>query len=1532
MSMLWKAAKKSKKNTNGKSGKFRKARTSRSRSNLRRMLRCEDLESRQLLNADMGWVKPFGDSGFDAVYEVAVDADDNVYSVARFVGSVDLDPDETYSDNRDLVSVPLTAYAFAITKFDPEGKLLWSHVAEGQDGSLPGTQSSTPRDIQVQDGSVYIHGSLNDQWDFDPYDPATDSQRDQFGSGAGSYLLKLDAATGEFRWVNGFGLSASANSDDDSLAVAPDGSAYVSLILREGARIGSEILPAQSSTNTRGIVSIASSGEVLGYEQLLGSNYLQTPALEFVAPTSDPSSWRLYMSAGFQGELSVNGSILATTPNNDRDVYWASMTTDFQIEQVNQYSLPLNQYTSYLAASDTGIYIAGELNIDASDNTGSSIIGDDFLFRLDSGGNLVASQSFGDELSSMSIYSVDALVDGVLIGGVFRDSVDFAGEVLTSLDGTSDGFIAELTPNLDATTARQYGGTGNDLVRDIVLREDGLIAIAGSFEESATIPVAGGITSAGNDDGYMAVLNLDENDSGNSAPISLSDQYTFPNRESEVSAEDGLLANDLDPDGDSVSIELLSQPANGTLQLSQDGSFTYTPNPGFLGRDQFTYRISDGELASEPATVAVDVFEEIVLFEDSFEEGMWNGKWVGDDYGVWFRSSQRATDGNFSAEADGFAYYDSLTVAGSFDLSNFEEATLSFDWLIESGFDSGEWLRVEFFDGEDWSAAPLGYIRGNDDPENTWIAREFELSSRYLVDGFRFRFTADVSNSREDGNVDNVRLIGLQKNDSNLPPEAADDAATTSEDQSLTIDVLANDSDPEGNALTIASVTQPNAGTAAIVGGQIQYTPDANFNGSDSFTYTITDIGGKSATATVDVTITPVNDAPISDGDSVTTAEDTPVTINVLANDSDIDGDELTVVTANQGANGSVVINADQTVTYTPNTGFFGSDSFSYTITDGNGETSTSEVLVTVDEQNDPPAANDDAVTTNEDADVLVNVLGNDSDSDGDALAIQSITQPSHGSTTIVGQQVRYSPNANFNGSDSFTYTIVDTAGNQATARVNVTVTSVNDAPVASSESYVLDQDTTLNIDAPGVLGNDSDVDGDALTAALVAGPASGSLTLNADGSFSYTPDAGYVGNDSFSYQAVDSAGAVSAPATVSLQVDAVATGPKLSHGDIVNVGSDWQTVMLAKSYDSAVIVATPRYNDDSGPGVVRISNVTATSFDVRVDNVGTSAFDGGIHFIAMEEGVYDVPGEYKLEAVKVDASTTSRRSGWQINTHSYAQSYNNPVVVGQVMSANDEDWSTFWSSSSSRTSPANSGSLNIGKHVAEDTDTTRATETLGYFVIESTSGGTIDGLNFSAGVGSDTIRGVGNGTYQYNSVLPSGATTAVLSSAGMDGNDGGWAVLRGDTPLAFNNINLSIDEDQYRDSERNHTTEQVAYFVIGGMAGEGEASERATPKITIHDPLDVNGDGFTSPIDALQVINALNAKSRMPQTLEEGDNALDTNGDGHVSPIDALLVINKLNRGNPEPGENDPADSIIDGFFADLDDEEDDLIMLGLI
>src|SRR6185503_5121255 len=217
--------------------------------------------------------------------------------------------------------------------------------------------------------------------------------------------------------------------------------------------------------------------------------------------------------------------------------------------------------------------------------------------------------------------------------------------------------------------------------------------------------------------------------------------------------------------------------------------------------------------------------------------------------------------------------------------------------------------------------------------------------------------------------------------------------------------------------------------------GTVTYAPAANFNGSDSFSYTVNDGQGGSATATVSVTITSVNDAPVAKDDAAATAEDTAATIAVLANDSDADGGTLSVASVTMPAHGTATVNGDGTVTYAPAANYNGADSFTYTISDGQGGSATATVSVTVTSVNDGPVAKDDAATTAEDTTATIAVLANDSDADGGTLSVASVTTPGHGTATINGDgTVTYAPAADYNGADSFTYTITDGQGGSATA------------------------------------------------------------------------------------------------------------------------------------------------------------------------------------------------------------------------------------------------------------------------------------------------------------------------------------------------------------------------------------------------------------------------------------------------------------------------------------------------------------------
>ena len=339
----------------------------------------------------------------------------------------------------------------------------------------------------------------------------------------------------------------------------------------------------------------------------------------------------------------------------------------------------------------------------------------------------------------------------------------------------------------------------------------------------------------------------------------------------------------------------------------------------------------------------------------------------------------------------------------------------------------------------------------------------------------------------------------------NALPVAVNDSPTVNEDTLLSGNVAANDfpSTDGGNVWTLIAPA-----TNGVVNfnpdGSYSYQPNSNYHGADTFRYRLCDVDGDCSTATVSITVVSVNDAPVAVNDAATINEDTTATVAVLANDSDADGDMLTIVGVTT-TNGTASVQGTNVV-FTPATNFHGTVTLTYSITDGQA-TNSALIAVTVLSVNDTPVAVNDAATINEDTTATVAVLVNDSDVDGDTLSVVSVST-TNGTASVQGTNVVFTPATNFFGTVTLSYSITD---GQATnsALIVVTVLPVNDGPVAVDDSYNLLKNTTLSVAATGVLTNDSDVDGDALTTFAVTLPTHGSLTLNSDGGFSYTKLAG---------------------------------------------------------------------------------------------------------------------------------------------------------------------------------------------------------------------------------------------------------------------------------------------------------------------------------------------------------------------------------------------------------------------------------------
>ncbi|MDJ0919379.1 MAG: DUF1929 domain-containing protein [Woeseiaceae bacterium] len=290
----------------------------------------------------------------------------------------------------------------------------------------------------------------------------------------------------------------------------------------------------------------------------------------------------------------------------------------------------------------------------------------------------------------------------------------------------------------------------------------------------------------------------------------------------------------------------------------------------------------------------------------------------------------------------------------------------------------------------------------------------------------------------------------------------------------------------------------------------------------------------------------------------------------------------------------------------------------------------------------------------------------------------------------------------------------------------------------------------------------------------------------------------------------------------------------KVENGVLENVGSDWQTVTLSQSFADPVVVASVRYDASQLPAVTRVRNAAGDSFEVRVQNPSDTALSGyAVNYVVVEAGVYDQAG-VKMEAVKYSSSVTDENGSWIAEPRAYQQTYSSPVVVGQVMTANDDRWSVFWASDGTTGNPPSSSSLHVGKHVAEDTTIARNAETVGYLVFESGTGSAA-GVVYEAGVGADNVQGVVNAPpYRYS--LSGDYNVAVVASAGMDGTNGGWPLLYG-PQINGAELDIAIDEDQIADSERSRTTDQIAYIameqtiadvVIAGVSNAPEATGSA--------------------------------------------------------------------------------------------------------
>jgi dTDP-4-dehydrorhamnose 3,5-epimerase-like enzyme len=770
----------------------------------------------------------------------------------------------------------------------------------------------------------------------------------------------------------------------------------------------------------------------------------------------------------------------------------------------------------------------------------------------------------------------------------------------------NDGFQGPGIPAVE-TVAGQPISVGNPVTLPqgtVTLNPDGTLTFtpAPDFNGSVTIPYTAD-DGSGQPVGSTIVVTVTP---VNDAPVATNDQITTGEDTPVVLDPRG---NDTDADGDPLAItEINGQPIDaqtpisvtnsqghpiGTVSLNPDGSLTFTPAPDHHGPADFDYTVSDGQggtstghvgltvtpvadapsvtadTASTPEGTAVLID---VLANDSDRDGDaltitevngqpisvgsavhlvdGNGQPLGD---VRLTSagqleftpapgthgpvdfSYTATDGRTPVQANVHVEVTPVNdapIARDNTVTGTEDNAVTFDPRSNDTDADGDLLTITAINGQPISVGQPVTLSEGQLSLNADGTLTFTPTLNY---NGTLRFDYTVSDGQ--GGSDTARTT-LQIQPADDLPVAGSDTFATTEDSTLHGSLGGNDSLSADGGNTFALGSGAAHGTVVVnADSTFAYTPAANYNGPDSFTYTLTDADGDVSTATVTVSVGSVDDLPVAGTDTFAATEDTVLNGSVAGNDT-LSGDGGNVFALGTGAaHGTVVVNADGTFTYTPAANYNGPDSFTYTLTDADGDVSTATVTLNVGSVDDLPAAGDDTFSATEDTALNGNLAGNDTLSGDGGNTFVLGTGAAHG-TGIVNADgtFTYTPSANYNGPDSFTYTLTDSDGDVSTATVTVNVGSVDDLPVASNDTFAATEDTALN----GNLASNDTLSGDGgNTFALGTGSAHGTVVVNANGTFTYTPAANYNGPDSFTYTLTDADGDVST-ATVTVNVGSV--------------------------------------------------------------------------------------------------------------------------------------------------------------------------------------------------------------------------------------------------------------------------------------------------------------------------------------------------------------------------------------------------------
>ena len=628
-----------------------------------------------------------------------------------------------------------------------------------------------------------------------------------------------------------------------------------------------------------------------------------------------------------------------------------------------------------------------------------------------------------------------------------------------------------------------------------------------------------------------------------------------------------------------------------------------------------------------------------------------------------------------------------------------------------------------------------------------------------------------------------------------------------------------------------AYTTTVNVGLQQPVDGRIHATVTGLIPGETYFfAATAYDAsGGESDYSTeVSYTVPPASATPpvAADG-SASGPEDSAITGQLEVSNSS--GLPLQYAVQTGPTSGTLSIeDATGRFTYTPLPDFSGSDSFTFTASNSNGESNPASIAITVTPVNDIPVALDTSIATSEDTACTGQLTA--TDPDGDTLTFTLATGPAEGSVTISpAGAFTYTPAANANGDDSFSFAVSDGSAS-ATAAVSVTINPVNDPPTAHGTAITVDQGATVS----GTLSA-SDSDGDPLNFNLATGPGKGSVSLADDGSFTYQADSDATGSDTFSFTVSDGH-AQSPPATVTVTISEVTATLRFETGEL-QVTSAWQPVAFDAPFRQPVVIARATGLSDPDPGVIRVRNVTSTGFEVRFQEWDSLDGDHGaetVTYMAMEQGSFSLDNGTMIEAGCFPATAV----GTFAPVAFVKPMQQVPVVMTAIDTVNESDAVT------TRLRNITALGFEIMMQEQEANPAAHAAETGCYIAWEPSAGTMGDMLYEVTASGDEITHNPANMTYSVQFPRPP------LLLAEMESTDGADTAVLRVTANSVTGATLMIQEERSRDAEQYHTTERggmIALCAIDPAAdpdGDGLTTAEETETYHTHPGLaDTDGD-----------------------------------------------------------------------------------------